>query len=76
MSVYLEIVSATDKVKKLNFHLFGPKNPSEGKRFSEMSFKASVYFLPKNYIHPNSSNWACCNSHEHLNLVYTKVLKL
>ena len=45
MSVYLEIVSATDKVKKLNFHLLGPKNPSEGKRFSEMSFKASVYFL-------------------------------
>ena len=31
MSVYLEIVSATEKVKKLNFHLFGPKNPSEGK---------------------------------------------
>ena len=48
MSVYLEIVSATDKVKKLNFHLFGPKNPSEGKWFSEMSFKASVYFLTQN----------------------------
>ena len=31
MSVYLEIVSAADKVKILNFLLFGPKNPSEGK---------------------------------------------
>ena len=31
MSVYLEIASAADKVKKLNFLLFGPKNPSVGK---------------------------------------------
>ena len=48
MSVYLEIASAADKVKKLNFLLFGPKNPSEGKWFPEMSFKASVYFLTQN----------------------------
>ena len=75
MSGYLEIVSAADKVKKLNFLLF-ERTLLKVNDFQKCHLKLQFTSLPKIYIHQNFSNWACCNSHEHLNLVHAKVLKL